>query len=276
MTYKLKIRKTKPFELYNNLEPGDIAELGFLLNIGEGPAKSSRKITAEHLWAKIEDVVYESNDIYRAVLTEQPRFLKRLRQGDRVSFSPENVLHAKSKNPHKKVKSLKDFVYTGKKKDYTDYKQPLFDRNQSYAIDPGVVVLRTNERLKDTVSVETLDRNVKQEFDDLAARFDQIELDKFHVKVDSQFIKKSMRKIRSKSVKQASQVAPVPLIRIADRTYLSFNLVAKLVVLLKKILIYLEFHDDFPMLYFIADDYDGFISLSKRTSDSIVIDVFEK
>ena len=85
-----------------------------------------------------------------------------------------------------------------------------------------------------------------------------------------------MQKIKSKSDAKSSQIAASPLIRIADRTYLSFNLVAKLLVLLKKMLVYLEFHEDFPMLYFINDDYDGFISLSQRTPESVIIDVLEK
>ena len=57
MPYKLKTRKTKPFELYNNLEAGDIAELGFFLKTGEGPRKSLKKIVAEHLWVKIKNII---------------------------------------------------------------------------------------------------------------------------------------------------------------------------------------------------------------------------
>ncbi|MCG8333529.1 MAG: hypothetical protein MJE63_03370 [Proteobacteria bacterium] len=276
MSYKLKTRKTKPFELYNNLEIGDMVELGFLLKVGEEPRKAAKEIGAEHLWVRIEDVVFESSDIYKAVLTEHPRFLKLIRQGDPVAFSPENVLNAKSKKPHKKIKSVKDFVYSGKNEKYKAYTQVIADRNHTYAIDPGIVILRANETIKESVPKEKLDESIRRDFDELVARFDQEELDKYHVKVDSAFIQKSMQKIKSKSDTKSSQVAGSPLIRIADRTYLSFNLVAKLLVLLKKMLIYLAFHEDFPMLYFVNDDYDGFISLSKRSSDSVIIDVLEK
>ncbi len=276
MSYKLKTRKTKPFELYNNLEIGDIVELGFLLNIGEGPRKSSMEIAAEHLWVRIEDVVLESNDIYKAVITEYPKFLKRLRRGDPVAFSPENVLNAKSKKPHKKIRSVKDFVYSGSKEKYKVYKQIICNRKHSYAIDPGVVILRSNEPVLDATAFENLDLNSRQQFDELVSRFDNAELDKYHVKVDSQFIKKSLHKIKTKSDSKSSIVASAPLIRIADRTYLSFHLVAKLLVVLNRMLIYLEFHDDFPMLYFISDDYDGFIHLSNLSSDSVIVDVLEK
>lgn len=276
MRYKLKTRKTKPFELYNNLEVGDIAELGFLLNIDDAPRKSIKKIVAEHLWVKIENIVYESNNIYRASVTEEPRFLKHLRMGDEVEFSPENVLTAKSKKPQKKIKSLVDFVYQGSKKEGAIYKQLIQDKDHAYAIDPGVLILRKKASIKDSQPIESLESDRQKELESWISRFESIDLDKFHVKIDSDFMKKSSEKIKTRSNTQASINAPPPLIRISDRTYLSFNLVGKLLVILKKMLVYLEFQDDFPMLYFINDQFEGFISLAKHTSDAIVVDIMEK
>ena len=276
MHYKLKTRKTKPFELYNNLEPGDIAELGFFLNMGEAPRKSGKKIVAEHLWAEIESVVYESNDIYRGKLTEEPKYLKHLRMGNTVAFSPENILSAKSKKPQKKIKGLKDFVYMGNDKKYAAFKQIITDATHSYAINPSVVVLRSSNKIAGGLPAEKLNEANRAEFENFRERFESIDLDKFNVKVDTDFIKKSAEKIRHRATTQKSLDAPSPLIRIADRSFLSYNLVGKLLVILKKMLVYLEFQEDFPMLYFTNKQYDGFISLAHHTSESVVVDFLEK
>jgi hypothetical protein len=274
MTYKLKIRRTKPFELFNNLEKDDLAELGFFLKTGEIPRKKGKEIVAEHLWVKINELIYESNEIYSAKLTEEPRFLKHLHKGEKVAFSPENVLNAKSRKSHKKTRSIKDFVYVGIDEKLKDYRQVLTDGKCCYAVDPGTLVLRTRNLFKDACSVEKIDPQERLRFDKLALRFDRIELDKYHVRIDSEFIKKSIQEIRAKGNTQDFMVA-TPLIRISDRTYLSFNLVSKLMLIVKSALVYLIVHEEHPQLYFTSDHYDGFIRLENHTSESIVVDAIK-
>lgn len=275
MSYALKSRRTKPFELYNDLEVGDLVELGFFLKTGEIPRRSGKPIVTEQLWVKITQILYESNEIYNGILTEEPRYLKQLRQGDSMAFSPENVLSAKSRKPAKRIRSLTDFVYHGDNQKKAAYKQLIWDGQHTYAIDPALVVLRTHARIAKAVPTEKLDKQTLREFEDLRVRFDKIELDKYHVRVESGFIKKSLNIIRAKANTQAS-MAVSPLIRISDRTYLSFNLVSKLLILLKKMLIYLEIQDGFPMVFFTNETYDGFITLANQRADAIIVDVTEK
>ncbi len=271
MTYKLKIRKTKPFELFNNLEKDDLAELGVFLKTVEIPKKKGKEIVAEHLWVKIDRTVFESNEIYRGELTEEPKYLKQMHRGDTIAFSPENVLNARSRKAHKKVRSIKDFVCSGFGKDQAVYKQVLTDGKYCYAVDPDQLILRTKSIIDDAVSIEKMSSTERRRFDQQMVRFDRIELDKFHVRLDIDFIKRSMPKIRAKSNLQASMVES-PLIRISDRTFLSFHQVSKLLLLLKTVLVYIHVHEQLPQLYFKSDFYDGFICLGKQNSDSIIVD----
>jgi hypothetical protein len=135
-------------------------------------------------------------------------------------------------------------------------------------------VLRSVNPVQGSQAIANLEPGTRQEVENLAVRFEKVKLDKFHVRIDTAFIKKSIPKIRAKSNTKASMVA-LPLIRISDRMYLSFNLVSKILVLLKKMLVYLEIHEDLPQLYFTGGSYDGFISLAEHTADSVIVDILE-
>ena len=275
MTYKLKKRTVKQFELYNDLAAGDMVELEFHLRAGEGPRRGGKAIKTERLWVELKEVRLESNDIYRAILKEGPRYLKHLRKGDTLVFSPESVLRAKRKKNVKKIKDPRDFAYAGKKKKKECFKNILYDGRYSYAIDPSIIVLRTSERFERAVSIEKLDDNNRKEFDNIAARFSEVEIDKYNVKVNTEFIKKGVQKIRAKTKQETLSTSSV-LIRVSDRTYVSFNLINKILALTKQMLIYLKGYEDYPMLYFKNEKYDGFLCLATKNSDSIILDIIEK
>ncbi len=275
MAYRLKVRETKQFELYNDLETGDIVELGVFLKIDEIPRRSRKKIDVENLWVTITEVTYETKDLYRAVLKEEPRYLKHLCNGNQVAFSPENVLRIKRKITYTKAKGIKNFVYKGSNRKKACYKSIISDDSYSYAVDPSNTVFRSKERIKNTLPIDKIDDKAKKEMKTLIEKFDEVQLDKYNVRIKSDFIEKNRPKIRAKA-KEKSLDEDSALIRISDRTYLSFKMVAKILKVVKEMHVYLEIYEGFPMLYFKTKKYDGFLSLTKQKHDFIIIDLTEK
>jgi len=273
--YKLKKRETHQFELYNDLEIGDRVELGVFLNIDEGPKKGRKPVVTEQLWVEIKAFIFESKNIYSAIIKEQPLFLKQIKKGDQIDFAPENVLKARRKKPHKTIKNISGFVYEGKKKEKAIYKSIFKDQEFAYAIDPGLIIIRSKEKIEEAVAISDLDPKIQKELESIAEKFQKIEQDKYHVRVDQSFVKKSIEKFRNQSQKDSSAISAA-IIRVSDRTFLPFNIVTKTLSLLKKMLIYIEAQDDHLMLYFKNEHYEGFINLVKQKSDSIIFDVLEK
>ena len=123
--------------------------------------------------------------------------------------------------------------------------------------------------------MEELDDHSRKVFKNVVSQFKEVELDKYHVRVNREFIKKSIRKLRTKT-SQESPSRSTALIRISDRSYISFDLVSNVLTLIKHMLIYLKIHDCSPALYFMNEKYDGFLCLVKQKPDSIIFDIIEK
>lgn len=274
MEYTLKTRETKKFELYNDLEVGDKAEVAVFLKAGEGPGKNRRKVDAEELWVQISDITYEAKNIYNAVLTEEPRYLKQLHSGHSIAFSPENVLKAKRKKTIRKPKTIEDFIYDGKSGKWAGFRNVITDGSYSYAVDPDSLIIRTERILKRSVNCDGLNQGEKDYFEKVVSRFDDIEEDKYHIRIGPEFIRKSREKTRSR-LKLDPLKTNAALVRVSDRTFLSYRVINRLVSLSGNMLIYHELEEEFPMLYFRSKRHEGFIALAHQKSDSIVIDIVE-
>ncbi|MBU3918201.1 hypothetical protein KKA14_21940 [bacterium] len=272
MTYRLIKRETKRFELYNDLVKGDKAELGFNLKVGEEPRRKVKKIHAEQIWVEIDKVAYDTKNIYQAVLNEEPRFLKHIRRGDTIVFSPENVLKAKRKQVYKKAKNIKDFVYQGSCEKKQSYKSVISNGQYSYAVNPSKTVVKTKKQVKGSIPVDHLEDNLRKELENIDSRFEKVELDKYNVKINLDFIKKTKQRIKARKIEQDKNSL---LIRISDRTFLSFSLVNRILSVLKEMFVYLEIYDEQPMLYFRNNTYEGFINLAKQEPNSVIVDLTE-
>jgi hypothetical protein len=272
MKYTLLKRESKWFELYNDLESGDVVELAFLLKESDQPRRIGKEITTEHIWVTIDNVSYDSKHLYRAMLSVEPRYLKHARRGDVIGFSPENVLNVKRKKTKRRVKTIKDFTYRGVSEKKIQYKNLIRHETNTFAINPGVVILRTGEPIKGAVPRDTLDSKAREEFEEIIGQFNKVETEKYNVRINRSFIEKSGKTIRAEAKNKPVKERSV-IIRISDRTFISFTLVKRLLSVFKEITLYLEFLEEWPMLYFKSGKQDGFISLTKQNRQSFIIDL---